>query len=190
RSSASASECLRRCTRCVVEMHWTTTRSGRRTFLIVDRGNARTTMAQGTGGSDFDGVWEEWSNASLMLFREASDRFAKEGENAIAGALVVASLLGLLAMPRPANLYWGRPKWPPRFFDGTVEPPAVQDSFEKLAPRQQHGDCDVVVTELVAVVSSAAKEWALGNPEQPDAREILRELFGLLWPRRLIPSPP
>jgi len=34
-------------------------------------------MAQVTGGSDFHGVWEEWSNASLMLLREASDTFAK-----------------------------------------------------------------------------------------------------------------
>jgi hypothetical protein len=72
----------------------------------------------------------------------------------------------------------------------TVEPPAVRESFEKLATRKQHGDCDAVVTELKAVVSSAAKEWALGNPEQPDAREVLRELFGLLWSRRLIPRPP
>lgn len=146
-------------------------------------------MAQVTGGSDFDGVWEEWSNASLMLLREASDLCAKAGENAIAADVVVASLLGVLAR-RPTNFYWGRPKWPMRFFDGTVEPPAAQDSFKKLAPRQQHGDCDAVVTELVAVVPSAAKEWALGNPEQPDAREVLRELFGLLWSRRLIPRPP
>lgn len=147
-------------------------------------------MAQVTGGSDFDGVWEEWSNASLMLLREASDLFAKAGETAIAADVVVASLLGVLAKPRPANFYWGHPKWPARFFDGTVEPPTVRDSFEKLATRQQHGDCDAVVTELVAVVSSAAKEWALGNPEQPDAREVLRDLFGLLWSRRLIPRPP
>jgi hypothetical protein len=147
-------------------------------------------MAQVTGGSDFDGVWEEWSNASLMLLREASDRFAKTGENAMTAGVVVASLLGVLAMPRPPDFYWGRPKWPARFFDDTVQPPPVQDSFKKLAPRQQHGDCDAVVTELEAVVSSAAKEWALGNPEQPDAREVLRELFGLLWSRRLIPRPP
>jgi hypothetical protein len=148
-------------------------------------------MAQVTGGSDFDGVWEEWSNASLMLLREASDTFAKAGENAIQTGAVVAALLALLAMPRPSNLwYWRRPKWPSRFFDGTVQPPAVKDSFEKLAPRQQHGDCAAVVTELEAVISSAAKEWALGNPEQPDAREVLRELFGLLWSRRLIPRPP
>lgn len=125
-----------------------------------------------------------------MLLREASDLFAKAGENAIAADVVVASLLGVLAKPRPANFYWGRPKWPPRFFDGTVQSPPVQDSFESLAPRQQHGVCDAVVTELGAVVSAAAKEWALGNPEQPDAREVLRELFGLLWSRRLIPRPP
>jgi hypothetical protein len=63
-------------------------------------------MAQVTGGSDFDGVWEECSNASLMLLREASDTFAKAGENAIAADAVVASLLALLAMPRPTNFYW------------------------------------------------------------------------------------
>jgi len=37
-------------------------------------------MAQVTGGSDFDGVWEEWSNASLMFLREAADTIAKSGE--------------------------------------------------------------------------------------------------------------
>jgi hypothetical protein len=147
-------------------------------------------MAQVTGGSDFDSVWEEVANASLLLLREASDLFAKGGENAIAADVVVASLLGILAKSRPSNLYWARAKWPPRFFDGAVEPPAVRHSFQKLAPRHQHEDCDAVVTELKAVISPAAKEWALGNPEQPDAREVLRELFGLLWSRRLIPRPP
>jgi hypothetical protein len=73
-------------------------------------------MAQVTTGSDFDGVWEERSNASPMLLREASDLFAKAGEDAIAADAVVASLLGVLAKPRPTNLYWGRPTWPPRFF--------------------------------------------------------------------------
>lgn len=125
-----------------------------------------------------------------MLLREASDLFTKVGEHAMATDVVVASLLGVLATPRPTNFYRGRPTWPLRFFDGTVEPPPVQHSFETLAPRQQHGDCDAVVTELAAVVSSAAKQWALGNPEQPDAREVLRELFGILWSRRLIPRPP
>ena len=147
-------------------------------------------MAQVTGGSDFDGVWEEWSNASLILLREASDRFVKAGEHAIAADVVVATLLAILAMPRYTSLYWGRPKWPTRFFDGALPPPPVQDSYEKLATRHQRGDCEAVVAELEAVVSSAAKEWALGNPEQPDTREVLRKLFGLLWSRRLIPRPP
>jgi hypothetical protein len=147
-------------------------------------------MAQVTGGSDFDGVWEEWSNTSLRLLREAADTFAKSGEDAIAPDAVVATLLSVLAMPRPANLYWGRPTWPLRFFESTVRPPRVQESFEKLAPPQQRGHCAEVVTELTGIISSAAKEWALGNPEQPDAREVLRELFGLLWSRRLIPRPP
>src|SRR5687767_6353069 len=147
-------------------------------------------MAQVTGGSDFDGVWEEWSNASLMLLREAADTIAKSGENELVPKTVVATLLSLLAMPRPANFYTGRSKWPLRFFDGTVQPPLVQESFEKLAPPRQRGNCAEVVTELTRVVSSAAKEWSLGDPEQPDAREVLRDLFALLWSRRLIPSRP
>lgn len=34
-------------------------------------------MAQFSGGSDFDVVWEEWSNASLRFLREAANAFAK-----------------------------------------------------------------------------------------------------------------
>jgi hypothetical protein len=147
-------------------------------------------MAQVTGGSDFDEVWEEWSNASLALLREAADTFAKSGENALPPDTVVASLLSLLATPRPANFYWGRPKWPPRFFDGTVQPPPAQDSFARLGTPQQRENSAQVVAALTTVLSSAAKAWALGNPEEPDPREILRELFGLLWSRRLIPRPP
>jgi hypothetical protein len=147
-------------------------------------------MAQVTGGSDFDEVWEEWSNASLALLREAADTFVKSGTNALAPATVVATLFALLARRRPANLYWGRPQWPARFFDGTAQPPPSQESFATLAPPRQRANCAEVVAALTDVVSSAAKEWALGNPEQPDAREVLRELFALLWSRRLIPRPP
>ena len=147
-------------------------------------------MAQVTGGSDFDGVWEEWSNASLTLVREAADRFAKSGQEALAPGEVVAMLLSVLARPRPANFYRGRPSWPTRFFDGMTRPPLFEESLEKLAPPQQRANFAEVVTELEKIVSKAAKEWALGNPEEPSSREVLRELFALLWSRHLIPRPP
>jgi hypothetical protein len=143
-------------------------------------------------GSDFDDVWEEWSNASLMLVREAADMFAKSGENALAPDLVVATLLWILAVPRPASLYFyaSRPKWPLRYFDGAFRPPLAEESLERLASLQQCGNCAEVVMELTDVMSAAAKEWSFGNPEQPDSREVLRQLFALLWARRLIPRPP
>lgn len=149
-------------------------------------------MAQVTGGSDFDDVWEEWSNASLMLVREAADTFAKPGENALAPDLVVATLLWMLAVPRPANLYFyaSRPKWPLRYFDGAFRPPLAEESLERLASLQHCANCAEVVTELTDVISAAAREWSFGNPEQPDSREVLRQLFALLWARRLIPRPP
>lgn len=147
-------------------------------------------MAQVTGGSDFDEAWEEWSNASLALLREAADTFAKSGVNALAPGTVVATLLALLAKRRPANFYWGRPQWPARFFDGTAQPPSSEESFAALAPPQQHGNCAEIVAALTSVISSASKGWALRNPEEPNAREVLREVFGLLWSQRLIPRPP
>jgi len=147
-------------------------------------------MAQVTGGSHFDEVWEEWSNVSLTLIREAADRFAHSGENALAPEVVATAFLSVLATPRPANFRWSRPKWPPRFFDGAYQPPLAVESFEKLAPSQQQGNWVNVVADIAEVISVAAREWALGNPEQPNSREILNELLGLLWSRRLIPRPP
>jgi hypothetical protein len=75
-------------------------------------------------------------------------------------------------------------------FDGTMRVAPVQESFAKLAPPHQRANCTEVVAELTRVISPAATECSLGNPEQPAAREILGELFGLLWSRRLISRPP
>jgi hypothetical protein len=149
-------------------------------------------MGQFTGGSDFDEVWEEWSNASLKLLREAAARFAhtESDERALTPGAVVGALLSMLAKPRPANFYSGRPTWPLRFFDGIEPLVSASDAFEKFPAPPQRANCAEVVTELTKVISSAASEWAQGNPDQPDPREVLRELFRLLWSQRLIPRPP
>src|ERR1700704_2948482 len=108
-------------------------------------------MAQVTGGSDFDRIWEEWANVSLLLLREAADTFSKSGEMSMEPGAVTASLLGVLARPRPSSLYiW--PKWPARFFDGTQQPPTTADSLASLAAPSVRLDLDEPEAALTRVV--------------------------------------
>jgi hypothetical protein len=144
-------------------------------------------MAQVTGSTDFDGVWEEWSNTALILVREAANRYAQSGPEALDTSQVVATLLSVLARPRPATLYH-YPRWPMRFFEGPVGPPSVEHSLEQLAGHAR--TTLAVISTLEGIVATAAGEWALGNPEQPDTRQVLHQLFTVLWSHRLIPHPP
>src|SRR5689334_13874518 len=143
-------------------------------------------MAQVTGGWNFDMVWEEWTNRSLLLLREAANAYAAGGEEAIDPSVVVASFLGVLSRPRPANPFYF-PKWPLRFFDGTHLPPKVTDSLTALGETLGNQEVETALTDLIR---SAAHGWAEGDPEVPETRVVLRDALEILWSRRLIPHPP
>lgn len=148
-------------------------------------------MAQLTGGSDFDEIWEERTNTCLALLREAADAHSLQGPGAVQPAAVVASLLWIFSRPLPAGFGMGRPRWPLRFFDGASEPPpAAVESCRRLQEHQRRVDCDQVVSELRAVVQSASASWGLGDPENPLPRSVLQQLLEVLWSRRLSPRPP
>lgn len=148
-------------------------------------------MAQVTGGSDFDFVWEERVNVSLALLREAADAIAARGSSALQPVLVVESLLAVLFNPLPANSIWGRPQWPVRFFDDKSQlPRSASESLDQLEAPRPRPDSDEVVAALTSVVVSATTSWGLGDPESPNTRIVLQELLDILWRRRLIPRPP
>lgn len=140
-------------------------------------------------GSNFDEAWDGWSSACLMLLRQAADIYANAGPRALTPDTVVARLLLVLIRYRSSYA------WDPlrvRFFDETKPPPPpAEDSFARLATTPlKHQHAAEVIGALTSIVSSAAQEWTLGDPEQPDTREILRKMFDVLWTWRLIPQPP
>ncbi len=146
-------------------------------------------MAQVTGGANFDDVWEEWANTALILLREAAGLFAGSSKNALDHRVVVASFLAVVSRPRPADLYV-RPKWPLRFFDGSQEPCTSAKSLAKLGGSIDAQRTTELEHALTRVTAEAAAAWRLGDPERPDPRDVLRELFEILWSERLIPHPP
>jgi len=100
-------------------------------------------VAQITGGSDFDGVWNERANVSLALLREAADAIAQRGSSALRPVLVVESLLSVLFNPLPPKSVWGRPQWPVRFFDDMAQTqPSARESRDKMGASQPRPDCN------------------------------------------------
>ena len=143
-------------------------------------------MAQFTGGSNFDGHWEASANVALALVREAADLFAKAPHHALTPDGVVATLLWWLARPYQFPCR----RRPLRFFDGVFQPPSPHESCAALAQGRTRPCVAEIIDRLNSVMSTAANEWALGNPEEPAAREVLSALFDVLWSQRLIPRPP
>jgi hypothetical protein len=143
-------------------------------------------MAQVTGGSNFDGHWEESANVALALLREAADLFAKASHDTLTPDGVVTTLLWWLAN---CHQFPSRRR-PSRFFDGVFQPPSPHESCAVLAQGRTRPRVAEIIDRLNRVMSTAANEWARGNPEEPDAREVLSALFDVLWLQRLIPRPP
>jgi hypothetical protein len=145
------------------------------------------------GTSSFNWDWEDCENDLLVLLQEAADRLAMsgDGENAPTPDIVVAAFVGQLAWQRKVNLMGRRPKRPLRFFGAAVTPRPVHESYAVIAfSTRQRQMCAEVVGELMNIVSPATEEWALGDPEDPDPREVLRRILEMLWSKRLIPRPP
>jgi len=102
---------------------------------------------------------------------------------------VVATFVGRLASHRRGNL-WGT-KRPLRFFDTTMTPPCIDESYAMLALSARHRRMrGEVLDELTNILALATTEWALGDPENPHPREVLQRTLALLWSARLIPRPP
>ena len=147
-------------------------------------------MAQVTGGSDFDEIWEERTNTCLALLREAADAYSTRGLEAVEADVVVAGLLWTLSRPLHSGFCKSQPQWPLRFFDeASAPPPPALESCRRLQG-QHRVDCAQAVSELTALVQSASASWGLGDPEIPTSRSVLQQLLEALWSRHLSPRPP
>jgi hypothetical protein len=146
-------------------------------------------VAQISGGSDFDWVWEEWENALLRLVREAANTCARSGVTSIDPERLTSVLFCVLARPRPSSLWYGPPTWPVRFLDGVSETPPVSESLGALGVPLGE-ESAVVVTEVARIFRKATTSWSDGDPEEPTTRDCLREVLEYLWARRIVPRPP
>jgi hypothetical protein len=135
-------------------------------------------MAQITGGgSKFDRIWEERTNACFALLREAADISARASAASEAED-IVAMFLWILSVPVPKITHWERPRWPLRYFDGLQPaPPLAIESCQSLRPRRSQVECQKIISELNDLASSAAESWALGDPENPQVRSVLKALL-------------
>jgi hypothetical protein len=149
-------------------------------------------MAQVAGGSDFDGEWEERTNVCLGLLREAADRIASHGFEALRADVIVDALLWVLASRLPPVMFQpGKPRLPLRFFEGDALPkPAAMDSCGRLRAGDPKPEDAETVAVLVGIIESSARSWADGDPEIPETREVLRQLLGVLWSKHLARHPP
>ncbi len=148
-------------------------------------------MAQVVGGTDFDFVWDDKTNRCLILLREAADLWATRGRNALDPERVLAAFLQVLA--RPGLRVSGPPswRWPLRFFpDGALEFAFPMDSCKTLAPKESIDDLGESVELLKWSLAGAADLWALGDPENPTAKQILDSLLKIMWDRHLAVRPP
>jgi hypothetical protein len=146
-------------------------------------------VAQVTGGSDFDFVWDDKRNAALRVLREAADLWATRGRQIVQVDRVVAAFMQVLAWPQ-RGLWWS-PRWPLRFLnEAATMPPSPIQSCLTLAPARKPEECAAVVKALEEAISEAADLWALGDPEKPVTLRYLEVLLGILWNRRVAPRPP
>lgn len=144
-------------------------------------------MAQFGGNTAFDFHWDRSADVALALLREAADTFAKPTDGALTPDCVLRTLLWWFAVRHACP----HSRWRPlRFFDGALQPPPAHDSYLMLAPGGARRHETEIIDRLDRIMSTACSEWTLGNPEEPDARDVLHALLDVLWSQRLIPRPP
>ncbi len=149
-------------------------------------------MAQVTGGSGFDGEWEERTNVCLRLLREAADFIASHGMDSLRAGVIVDAFLWTLGTRLPPSTFRpGKPRLPLRFFDSDAPvKPAATDSRSLLrAGNPKNRDAETIA-ELVDIMQRSATLWADGDPEKPNTREVLRHLLKVLWSNGLVHHPP
>jgi hypothetical protein len=147
------------------------------------------TVAQVLGGSDFDFVWDDKTNAALRVLREAADVWATRGRMKLDTQRVIGVFMEVLARPQK-GLWWSY-RWPVRFLGEEAEaPPDAVDSCRALAPSRAVEEYVKVTLALHRSLCEAADMWALGDPEKPSTREQLASMLEILWQERVAPRPP
>ncbi len=138
-------------------------------------------MAQVTGGSDYDLVWDEKVEAALALVREVSDAAAME-RTYLPEDFIIAALLKTLAypvMPKIRKL---------KEWDGKTG--TVTEELTVLNRGASTEACKSMEFELRQILSQAILGWEEGDPENPQTQTVFNNMVSALFEQKFIRNPP
>ncbi len=145
-------------------------------------------MAQVCGGTTFDYVAQRKHDAAQRVLTRAADIWARDGQAALKLDSLIAVLLHIF-LSRWSE-YGGirqetltLEKWLPRVN-------TAHEEIHALLPSATPAVITDVMSLLQTELSSAAQQWALGDPEQPPAAQALNTVEHILFSHRLITRPP
>jgi hypothetical protein len=141
-------------------------------------------MAQCTGDSSYDYLWDRQHDVALRVLRRGADLWASGGAETISSDRVIAVLL---------RIYLS--EWPE--FGGVVpETRSLESWIERVTTAQQEllslrpGSDLSALSHLDAELSFAIKQWALGDSESPQTTHVINVVEHILFSSRLTRRPP
>ena len=144
-------------------------------------------MAQVCGGTSFDQVAERKHYMGERVLTRAADIWAKDGRDALSLDSVIAVLLHIF-LSRWSQFgalhqeTFTLEKWLAQV--GTAE-----DEARSLMPSLSPAAIADVMSLLLAELSFATEQWALGDPEQPPTVHALNAVEHILFTHKLITRP-
>jgi hypothetical protein len=139
-------------------------------------------VAQVTGGSDYDFVWDEKVEAAMALIREVSDAAAMDRLTDVPEDFVIAALLKTLAYPVKPRIRKVR-EW-----EGVAR--SIVEELKLLRESARLDDCQTMEHELRQILSQAIGSWEEGDPENPRTDAVLNDMVAALFKRKFVYNPP
>lgn len=141
-------------------------------------------MAQCTGDSSFDYLWERQHDVALGLLEKAADLWASGGPGAVSPDAFIAVLLRIYLS------HWSE-------YGGIIrETQDLESWFQQVTTARQElsslrqGADDSVLGHLEAGLAFAIKQWSLGDPESPPTAHALNAIEHVLFSSKLTRRPP
>lgn len=143
-------------------------------------------MAQVCGGTTFDYVAQRKHDAAQRVLSRAADIWANQSALDLDSLIAVLLHIFLSRWSEYGNIRQETltlEQWLPRVA-------RAHEEVHALLPSATPALIADVMSLLQAEVSSAAQQWALGDPEQPPTAQALNTVEHILFLHKLITRPP
>lgn len=145
-------------------------------------------MAQVCGGTSFDYQWERVHEVALGVLKKAADSWASDGTDAVSVDAVIAVLLRVYLSEWPM---YGGIRREARDLQSWLD--LVGTANEEIVNLGKKASSEIrarVLRVLAVVLSSAVRQWSLGNPESPSTARALNVIEHVLFTHKLTRRPP